>query len=96
MKKGECCSMQYHELKKETIYVVNGNLKVYIGMNIDNLEEKILNPNDSITIEPFTIHRMEGYTDCTYIECSTSELWDVIRLQDKYNRENTKEEDYRD
>lgn len=95
MKQGECCSMQYHELKKETIYVVNGELKVYIGKNIDKLEEKILKPNDFITIEPFTIHRMEGNTDCTYIECSTSELWDVIRLQDKYKRENTTEQDYR-
>ena len=94
MKQGECCSIQYHELKKETIIVLNGELKVYIGQDINNLEERILKSSDFITIEPFTIHRMEGNTDCTYIECSTSELWDVVRLHDKYKRENTKEGDY--
>ena len=27
-------------------------------------------------------------------ECSTPELWDVVRLADKYKRENTSEKDY--
>ena len=50
------CSMQYHELKKETIIVLNGELKVYIGQDINNLEEKILRSVNLSTIEPFTIH----------------------------------------
>jgi len=37
---------------------------------------------------------MEGIEDSEYLECSSPELWDVIRLQDKYSRENTKENDY--
>ena len=94
MKAGECCSMQYHELKKETIYVLKGKLKLYIGTDIENLEERILIANDRITINPYVIHRMEGIDDSEYLECSTNELWDVIRLKDKYKRENTKEKDY--
>jgi mannose-6-phosphate isomerase-like protein (cupin superfamily) len=86
MKKNECCSLQYHELKKETIYVLEGKLKLYIGNDIDNLEEKIMVKNDTITILPYTIHRMEGIEDSLYLECSTNELWDVVRLQDKYSR----------
>lgn len=86
MKKNECCSLQYHELKKETIYVLDGKLKLYIGNDIDNLEEKIMVKNDTITISPYTIHRMEGIEDSLYLECSTNELWDVVRLQDKYAR----------
>lgn len=86
MKKNECCSLQYHELKKETIYVLDGKLKLYIGNDIDNLKEKIMVKNDTITISPYTIHRMEGIEDSFYLECSTNELWDVVRLQDKYSR----------
>lgn len=86
MKKGEFCSLQYHELKKETIYVLDGILKLYIGKNMDDIKELILNKNDTVTIEPYKIHRMEGIEDSTYLECSTNELWDVIRLKDKYGR----------
>lgn len=95
MKKNECCSLQYHELKKETIYVLNGKLRLYIGTDINNLEKKEMKPGESINISPFTIHRMEGIEDSEYLECSTVELWDVIRLSDKYKRENTKESDYK-
>ena len=91
MKKNECCSIQYHELKKETIYVLSGKLKLYIGKEINNLDEKIMVTGDSVTINPYTIHRMEGVEDSEYLECSTNELWDVVRLGDKYKRENTLE-----
>jgi mannose-6-phosphate isomerase len=94
MKANECCSLQYHELKKETIYVLSGKLILHIGNDIENLEKKIMNPGDFITIHPYTIHRMEGIEDSLYLESSTNELWDVIRLDDKYKRENTKEKDY--
>ena len=86
MKKDECCSLQYHELKRETVYVLSGKLRLYIGNDIDNLEEKIMLPGEHITIEPYTIHRMEGVEDSYYLESSTNELWDVVRLNDKYNR----------
>lgn len=95
MKCGECCSLQYHELKRETIYVLSGKLKLYIGTDINNLDEKILISGETIDIEPYIIHRMEGVEDSMYLECSTNELWDVVRLSDNYNRENTKETDYK-
>ena len=95
MKAGECCSLQYHELKRETIYVLSGKLKLYIGNSIDSLEERIMVANEYVNIEPYTIHRMEGIDDSTYLESSTNELWDVIRLDDKYKRENTQETDYK-
>ena len=86
MKKGHKCSMQYHNLKKETIYVLSGKLKLYIGNDKDNIEERIMNPNDNITINPLIIHRMEGIEDSLYLETSTNQLWDVERIQDDYNR----------
>jgi mannose-6-phosphate isomerase len=85
MNKGECCSLQYHELKRETVYILSGKIKLYIGSE-NQLEVKTLSVGDHITIEPFTVHRMEGIEDSYYLECSTCELWDVVRLQDKYKR----------
>jgi quercetin dioxygenase-like cupin family protein len=86
MKKGHSCSIQYHELKTETIIVLNGLLNIYIGDTVDTLNEKIYSPGETVTIKPYTVHRMEAVEDCTYIETSTNELWDVIRLKDNYNR----------
>jgi mannose-6-phosphate isomerase-like protein (cupin superfamily) len=91
MKEGECCSMQYHELKRETIYVLSGKLKLYIGEDINNLEERIMTSGDTVTILPYIIHRMEGVTDSYYLESSTNELWDVVRLRDKYKRVDRRE-----
>jgi len=95
MKSGEACSLQYHELKKETIYVISGKLKLYLGTNIENLEQRILLPNDVITINPYVIHRLEGVDDSVYLETSSNEIWDVIRLEDRYSRKNMKENDYK-
>jgi len=86
MKKGHSCSIQYHELKTETIVVVNGSLNISIGENIEELYTKSYSQGETITIKPYTIHRMEAIEDCLYIEASTNELWDVVRLKDNYNR----------
>ena len=44
MKKGEQCSLQYHEFKHETIYVISGELKLIIGDSEESLDEINLNP----------------------------------------------------
>jgi quercetin dioxygenase-like cupin family protein len=86
MKKGHSCSIQYHELKTETIVILNGLLNIYIGENMDNLYKKTYTQGETVTIKPYTIHYMEAIDDCLYIEASTNELWDVVRLKDNYNR----------
>jgi mannose-6-phosphate isomerase-like protein (cupin superfamily) len=86
MKKNEMCSLQYHELKRETIYILKGTIKLHIGEDPNNLQQIIMNMGEHITIEPYKIHRMEGIEDSYYLETSTNEIWDVLRLQDNYNR----------
>lgn len=86
MWKGHRCSLQYHNKKKETIYILTGKLRIYIGASQKDLTSKIYGPNEFITLPPGTIHRMEGVEDCEYLEASTSEMDDVVRLSDDYNR----------
>ena len=86
MKKDHMCSLQYHELKTETIVVLDGRLNIYVGATVETLEKKEYVAGESVTILPYTVHRMEGAEDCLYLEASTNELWDVVRLQDNYGR----------
>jgi mannose-6-phosphate isomerase len=86
MKKGHRCSLQFHRLKRETIYILHGALKVTSGSNINKLNFRILKKGQSITINPLLKHRMQAISDCFYLEASTPELTDVIRISDDYNR----------
>tara|TARA_B100001564_G_scaffold135477_1_gene113658 strand:- start:161 stop:508 length:348 start_codon:yes stop_codon:yes gene_type:complete len=88
MKKGHQCSLQYHEEKHETVYVISGELKLTIGDSITDLEEIILKENDSVVLPPKKIHRMFGNQDTYYLEASTPQLEDVVRIEDDYNRAN--------
>jgi mannose-6-phosphate isomerase len=86
MTKGNKCSLQYHKLKRETILVLSGELLISTGKDKASLTTKSYFTGDTITIEPYTVHRMEAAEDCLYSETSTNELWDVVRLEDSYGR----------
>ncbi len=86
MRAGHRCSLQYHNIKKETIYVLCGVLKILQGISQDSLQEKLYRSGDTITIPPGMIHRMEGVEDAVYLEASTPEMDDVVRLVDDYQR----------
>jgi mannose-6-phosphate isomerase-like protein (cupin superfamily) len=82
MKKGHRCSLQYHEKKIETIFVLEGIL--HIETDKDKI---ILNQGESITLSPGDVHRMSAIDiDALYLEASTPELDDVIRIEDDYGR----------
>jgi mannose-6-phosphate isomerase len=80
------CSLQYHEKKNETIYVLKGKLKIIFGKDLNSLEEVFLGPNESMEIKSPIVHRMFGEEHSVYLEASTPELNDVIRIQDDYGR----------
>ena len=86
MLKGHRCSLQYHNVKLETIYVIRGKLKIYYGQDSEKIDFKIFSEGEGITLRPGQIHRMEGIEDSIYLEASTPEMDDVIRLSDDYNR----------
>jgi quercetin dioxygenase-like cupin family protein len=85
---GHALSLQYHNLKDETIYVHTG--KLLYEIEIDGvLTKREMGPGDSIHVRPKTVHRMTAIEDCDVLEASTPELDDVVRLQDRYGREGT-------
>ena len=86
MWKGHRCSLQYHEIKQETVYVLLGSLRVLSGHLQDQLDLRLYGPGDHVTLLPGIIHRMEAEEDCVYLEASTPEMDDVVRLSDDYKR----------
>ena len=88
IKKGECLSLQYHEMKEETLYVVAGELNLTIEYDGDR-REVTLRAGQAFHIPPRLIHRMEAVVDTDVAEVSTPELDDVVRLEDRYGRTGT-------
>jgi mannose-6-phosphate isomerase-like protein (cupin superfamily) len=86
--RGECLSLQYHEMKEETLYVVRGELKLTVEYDGDR-RELTLRSGQAFHIPPRLIHRMEAMEDTDVAEVSTPELDDVVRLEDRYGRAGT-------
>jgi len=86
--KGESLSLQYHEMKDETLFVVSGELRVTIEHDGDR-RELSLRTGEAFHIPPRMIHRMEALRDTDVAEVSTPELDDVVRLEDRYGRAGT-------
>ena len=84
--RGSKLSRQYHEIKDETIYVLNGVLILELGQ--DPIEKKILKEGESYRIKPNTIHRFMAPPDSyvNLVEVSTPEINDVVRIEDDYGR----------
>ena len=86
IKAGHQLSLQYHEQKEEAFYVRSGTLDLVLGRGAEQRVER-LETGESRHIPPHTIHRFRAVTDCELFEVSTSELEDVVRLEDDFGRE---------
>ena len=85
---GEALSVQYHNVKDETVYLLAGEL-VYRVWEHDQPRDIELKVGESFHVTPGTIHQMEAITDCDILEVSTAHLDDVVRIKDRYGREGT-------
>ncbi len=87
---GHSLSLQYHERKDETLYVLEGELILLVGTE-GHMNEKRLKPGEAYRIPPGTRHRMRADVPCVLVEVSSPELDDVVRLEDAYGRAGTTE-----
>jgi mannose-6-phosphate isomerase len=83
---GESLSLQYHEVKDETIFLLSGEMKFWAGPSMEELEEVSLGAGEAFRVKPGTIHRMEAVSEVDILEASTPHLGDVVRLEDRYGR----------
>lgn len=83
---GEALSLQYHEVKDETLHLLKGTYELEVeeqGVMVHHA----MRPGDTYHIAPNTRHRMTTTAEsCDILEVSTPELEDVVRLEDRYGR----------
>ncbi len=83
---GTRLSLQYHRHKEETLLLQVGRAVVSLGEPDGPLTEVEMGPGEVIHVPPGRRHRLQALTDCDFMEVSTTELDDVVRLADDYGR----------
>jgi mannose-6-phosphate isomerase len=86
---GHALSLQYHNIKDETIYLQSGKMLFEIEVG-GTLTRREMLPGERVHVTAKTVHRMTAIEDCDIFEVSTPELHDVVRLEDRYGREDPK------
>ena len=80
---GHRLSKQYHKIKEESVYVIEGVL-----VNETDAGRETYAPGNYLHIKPGQIHRFGTLKDryVKIIEVSTNHLDDVVRIEDDYDR----------
>lgn len=83
---GKRLSLQIHDQKQETWFLINGRGKVIWDNKNGELIETELEKEKGFSCETGRRHRLCGITDCDIIEVSTPEIGTTYRLEDDYKR----------
>lgn len=86
IKAGHKLSLQYHNIKEETIHLRSGVMDFEYEVIPGTMETILLVAGDTYHIEPLRKHRMAAVEDCQVLEVSTPHLDDVVRVEDAYGR----------
>lgn len=89
---GKRLSLQYHDQKQESWFLMAGQAKIIWEDANGNLVETELQPGMGYTCQIGQKHRLAGITDCDIIEVSTPEIGNTYRLEDDYARPTETEE----
>ena len=83
---GKRLSMQVHDEKQESWFIIKGQAKVVWENAEGELIETELQPGLGYSTGVGQKHRLVGITDCDIIEVSTPEKGTTYRLEDDYSR----------
>jgi mannose-6-phosphate isomerase len=86
IKAGEALSLQFHRVKDETIMVLSGRMQLVYFAEGEPPKSRELGPREPFHVTPGLRHRMIAIEDTDVLEVSTTELDDVVRLEDRYGR----------
>jgi len=89
---GKRLSLQRHDKKQESWFIIKGQAKVVWDNEKGELIEAELQEGFGYTCSIGQRHRLVGIIDCDIIEVSTPEIGNTERLEDDYNRPDETEE----
>lgn len=84
--KGKRFSLQYHDKKLESWYLISGRAKIIWDNDNGELEEVEMKTGEGYSVDAKQRHRMKAITDCDIIEVSMPEVGVTYRLEDDYAR----------
>lgn len=79
-------SLQLHDQKQESYFLITGKAKITWEDENGILKVTILQKGVGYSTSIGQKHRLEGITDCDIIEVSTQEIGTTWRLEDDYKR----------
>lgn len=83
---GKRLSLQVHDEKQESWFLINGRGAVIWENSEGELIETELQPGVGYSTKVGQKHRLKGITDCDIVEVSTPEKGTTWRLEDDYSR----------
>jgi mannose-6-phosphate isomerase len=83
---GARLSLQLHDQKQESWYLMNGRAAAMWETSDGELVQTELQPGQGYNTKVGQRHRLIGITDCDVIEVSTPEIGTTWRLEDDYAR----------
>jgi mannose-6-phosphate isomerase-like protein (cupin superfamily) len=83
---GHCLSLQYHNQKHESIYVLRGRIVFRYRDDSGELVEREMIAGSAQQVPTGMVHQFEALEHTDVLEASTPHLDDVIRLEDRYGR----------
>jgi mannose-6-phosphate isomerase len=93
VKAGEALSLQFHREKDESWLVHSGRARIDMAEPGEKVpRSEIVGAGATFRIRPGTVHRVTAVEDTTILEVSTPQLEDVVRLEDRYDRDSDPDE----
>ena len=86
LKAGCRTSLQFHQQKQETMYFLEGRAMTEVHHADGRIETYEVGPGMHLAVMPLTVHRVTAVEDTLYVEASTPEMDDVVRVADDYKR----------
>jgi mannose-6-phosphate isomerase-like protein (cupin superfamily) len=83
LKAGCRLSLQYHRFKRETLQLASG--RAFLETHHDGRITRHT-MEQPVEVPPGTVHRVTALEDCEIVEVSSTELDDVVRLEDDFGR----------
>src|ERR1044072_1663982 len=85
VKAGESLSLQFHKVKDEAWYILEGRVELELGAGRERvLAREARGAGAAFRAGAGRVHRVRAIEDTTIVEVSTPELDDVVRLEDAY------------
>jgi mannose-6-phosphate isomerase len=89
---GHSLSKQFHREKDESWYFQEGRAEIELAEAGEAVEStEVVTPGVAFRLRPGTVHRLKALEDTLVLEVSTPHLDDVVRLEDDYGRDGTRE-----